>query len=84
MGAYFVFYPRARIKTLVIYRVFDIPAYVVIGVWILFQLIYGGLAGLYGNASGIGWCGHIGGFFFGVAFALTYKAVTQRRRLRPE
>jgi membrane associated rhomboid family serine protease/Zn-finger nucleic acid-binding protein len=39
MGAYFVFYPAAKIKLFAIYRIFEIPAVVCLGAWFLFQFV---------------------------------------------
>ena len=75
MGAYFVLYPRAHVKTLFIIRVYDIPAYVYLGVWIVFQGIYGAIVLAFGVHSGIAWFAHIGGFGAGVAYMLLHKAV---------
>ena len=64
MGAYFVFYPKARIKTLFINRILYIPAFLWLGTWFLFQVIFGFI---YKSAdvSNIAWFAHIGGFVFG-------------------
>ena len=80
MGAYFVFFPRAHIRTLIICNVFDVPAVFYLGVWILLQSIHGGLAMLLGTTSGIGWFAHIGGFAFGVVCALALKTIRRLRR----
>ena len=39
MGAYFIFYPSAKLKIFVIYNVMEIPAAVCLGLWFLFQFI---------------------------------------------
>ncbi|HUW18963.1 MAG TPA: rhomboid family intramembrane serine protease [Sedimentisphaerales bacterium] len=39
MGAYFIFYPTAKIRLFAIYRIFEIPAVVCLGAWFLFQFI---------------------------------------------
>jgi len=69
-GAYFVFYPRARVVTLVpifiFIQVVEIPAFFFLLIWFAFQLISG-----VGNAhtaagGGIAFWAHIGGFVTGV------------------
>ncbi len=39
MGAYFIFYPVAKLKIFVIFNVMEIPAAVCLGLWFLFQFI---------------------------------------------
>ncbi len=73
MGAYFLFYPRARVITLIPIFIFPwfvrIPAVVFLGIWFVSQL-YSGVLSL-GAASGVevssvAWWAHVGGFAFGV------------------
>lgn len=65
MGAYFILYPRARILTLFFFPfIWEIPAYVFLGVWFLSQIFSVAFSGV--NASGIAWWAHIGGFVFGI------------------
>jgi membrane associated rhomboid family serine protease/Zn-finger nucleic acid-binding protein len=40
MGAYFIFYPAAKLRVLVISSVMEIPAAVCLGLWFLFQFIF--------------------------------------------
>jgi len=72
MGAYFLFYPRARVISMIPLFVIpwfvQIPAVVYLGVWFVSQL-YSGVLSL-GAASGVemggvAWWAHIGGFVFG-------------------
>lgn len=70
MGAYFVFYPTARVRLLFIYKILYVPAFCYLGVWFLFQLIYAAI-----GAPGIGWFAHIGGFVFGGLVAYFKKKV---------
>jgi membrane associated rhomboid family serine protease len=77
LGGYAVAFPHARIKTLVmlvvIITVVELPAYVFLVIWFGIQLfqglgvlprLFGGDAG---NASGVAWWAHIGGFLTGAA-----------------
>jgi membrane associated rhomboid family serine protease len=63
LGAYFVLFPRANVKTLVFLFVFvtiiQVPAVFFLGLWFLFQLLSSGSGG------GIAWYAHIGGFLAG-------------------
>lgn len=80
MGAYFVLFPRARVLTLVPFFIFMrliyLPASILLGFWILFQLIYG-CSSAPGTGGGIAYFVHIGGFASGVIFGLLI-----RRRIR--
>lgn len=76
MGAYLVFFPKSRIKILVIYlfRNFHISALYFLGLWIVFQFISSFMEiGKNPDASGTAWWAHIGGFIFGVVVALVLK-----------
>lgn len=69
LAAYMVFFPRARVLTLVpiffIIRLFYIPAKVFIGLWFALQLLMA-LAGPAGG-GGVAFFAHIGGFVAGWA-----------------
>ena len=73
LGAYFVLYPSALIKTLVGYgfwiRVVRVPAYMMIGLWFIFQFF---LALVPGN-TGIAYWAHVGGFISGLLLAKIIK-----------
>ena len=76
LGAYFVLFPRANVKTLVFIILFvqivRIPAVVFLGLWFLLQIL-SSVAG-----GGIAWYAHIGGFVSGALIILVFK----RRRHR--
>ncbi|HTR63568.1 MAG TPA: rhomboid family intramembrane serine protease [Candidatus Binataceae bacterium] len=74
LGAYFIFYPRGRITTILplfIYiQIIEVPAVLYLLLWFALQL-YSGLAeGTPSTvAGGVAWWAHIGGFLFGLALA---------------
>jgi membrane associated rhomboid family serine protease len=80
LGAYFVFYPGARITSLVFlgffYQVLNVPAIVVLGYWFLLQLI-DGFASLGADTAqgGVAFFAHIGGFVLGIAAAMVLRAL---------
>lgn len=83
LGAYLVLFPRARIHTLIFFgffiQVIKVPAIIVIGFWIVIQLVNGILSkGLYGGEGGVAWFAHIGGFLAGV---IIIKLFYRKRRL---
>ncbi|MDH5589874.1 MAG: rhomboid family intramembrane serine protease [Gemmatimonadota bacterium] len=66
MGAYMVLYPRARVHTLFFLfffvRVVALPAWLLLALWLLIQVVSSGGAG----AGGVAYGAHIGGFLAGV------------------
>jgi membrane associated rhomboid family serine protease len=63
MGAYLVLFPKARIRVLVpifiVFTMVQLSAYIVLGLWFVFQFFTGA-------GSGVAWMAHVGGFVFGV------------------
>jgi membrane associated rhomboid family serine protease len=89
MGAYFLYYPRARVITLIPVFLFpwfvEIPAILFLGFWFVTQLYSGVMALTMASgqaAGGIAWWAHIGGFVFGLIFALPF--IRRRRRPYPD
>jgi membrane associated rhomboid family serine protease len=72
LGAFFVLYPSARIRTLVGIFFVKIPAWVYLGGWFFYQLLEGnfGLASASANGGGVAFFAHVGGFVFGAVVAL--------------
>jgi membrane associated rhomboid family serine protease len=74
LGAFIVLYPEARIRTLVAFFFVQIPAWIYLGLWFLYQLVEAnfGLFSANANGGGVAFFAHVGGFVFGsvVAFAL--------------
>jgi membrane associated rhomboid family serine protease len=84
LGGYFLLFPRARVDVLLIFviffRVFAIPAWVVLGAWMGFQL-YSGAVDLSGH-SGVAYWEHVGGFAAGMVLCLPLW-LRRRRDARP-
>ncbi|MGQ9494035.1 MAG: rhomboid family intramembrane serine protease [Anaerolineae bacterium] len=70
LGAYLFLYPHAEVETLILFgyfaRLVRLPALVVLGMWIVTQLLSGVLALGMQATGGVAWFAHIGGFFAGV------------------
>jgi membrane associated rhomboid family serine protease len=81
MGAYLFLFPKARIKTLVIFIIFikilRLPAIIILGYWILIQILSGFAEVGLPEGAGIAWFAHIGGFFSGFFLIMIMK---KRRR----
>ena len=69
LGAYFILYPQARIRTLMTFgifiRVVRVPAWIMIGFWFLYQLMLGFLP----YNTGVAYWAHIGGFIIGLVLS---------------
>jgi membrane associated rhomboid family serine protease len=88
MGGYLVLHPHRRVRVLMFRMVTQVPAYVAVGLWFLFQLISAfGLIGLGPQAGGgVAFMAHIGGFIAGVVlvklFAVGSRKPARRARAR--
>jgi membrane associated rhomboid family serine protease len=77
MGAYIILYPRAKVLALI--PIFFLPyfaeisAFFFIGIWFLFQFL--SAASTAGEAGGVAWWAHIGGFVFGIIFLKLFEMV---------
>lgn len=84
LGAYMVFFPTARVVTLVpiffMLSLVHVPAFLYIGMWFLMQLFSGTTALLTPQGAGIAWWAHIGGFLGG--FWLARRLSPPRPRYR--
>lgn len=72
LGAYLVLYPRATVRAIIpffflIFIPIPIPAWVMIGLWFLQNLVsgYATIADAANPDAGVAWFAHIGGFLFG-------------------
>jgi membrane associated rhomboid family serine protease len=81
LGAYFVLLPTAKVLTVIVFILRDVPAVLFLGIWFGFQLLDGSASLLSPQAGGgIAFFAHIGGFVFGM---LLVKPFQQRRPLAP-
>ncbi|TAK54033.1 MAG: rhomboid family intramembrane serine protease [Bacteroidetes bacterium] len=82
LGAYILLYPTARISTLIpliiIFQVIELPAFIFLGLWFAMQIFSGVMSlGIGGDAGGVAWWAHIGGFAAG---AVMLPVMKKRRR----
>ena len=86
LGAYFVFFPRGRITTVlpifIFIQVIEIPAVIYLLLWFGAQL-YSGLSegGTAAATGGVAWWAHIGGFMFGLTLAPLIADERKRKRI---
>jgi len=76
MGAFLILYPTDRIKSILVIFIFVkitfIPAFLLIVVWFLTQLISAGQVTQV-QSGGVAYLAHIGGFVYGVAMARLFQ-----------
>ncbi|HJQ83249.1 MAG TPA: rhomboid family intramembrane serine protease [Candidatus Binatia bacterium] len=69
-GAYFLFFPRARVVTLVpiflFLQVMEVPALFFLLIWFVWQVL-SGVANLGATSGGVAFWAHVGGFLAGMA-----------------
>lgn len=72
MGGYLMLFPRAKVDVLFIFliffRIFAIPAWIVLGLWLGIQ-IFSGLS-IPGDLGGVAYWAHVGGFVAGLSLTL--------------
>ncbi|MCL2548841.1 MAG: rhomboid family intramembrane serine protease [Symbiobacteriaceae bacterium] len=82
LGAYFVLYPRARVRSLVplffFYFTINVPAVLFLGAWFILQVFNNSISGAVSTTA---YLAHIGGFLVGVAVGLWLK---RKRSMRWE
>jgi membrane associated rhomboid family serine protease len=71
LGAYILLFPKRRVRVLLGAQVIQMPALIVIGLWIVLQLFssIGSIAGA-AQTGGVAYMSHVGGFIAG--FVLTF------------
>ena len=78
LGGYIVLHPHRRVRVLVLRFITQVPAFVAIGMWFVFQLISGlGIFGGDSQAGGVAYGAHIGGFIAGVVLIKLFAVGAQ-------
>ncbi len=78
LGAYLIMFPRNRVRVLtltLILTTFELPAVVVLGFWIVLQVIsqYTAFANTQLSQGGVAYMAHIGGFVAGVILTFLFR-----------
>jgi membrane associated rhomboid family serine protease len=83
LGAYFIYFPNARIITLAflgfLIDILYIPAGFFLILWFLSQFLLGVSSLAFETTGGVAWWAHIGGFLFGLIIAPYLKKKRRRR-----
>jgi membrane associated rhomboid family serine protease len=83
LGAYLLMFPRKRVRLLMFFTIVEVPAFVAVGLWFVFQLVNGlGYLGG-GTGGGVAYAAHVGGFLFGFATVKLWALGRRRLESRP-
>jgi membrane associated rhomboid family serine protease len=75
LGAYIMLFPKGQVKVLMGRGVIPMPALVVIGLWIVLQLVSGfGSITASAQTGGVAYMAHIGGFVAGLILTFVLRA----------
>lgn len=82
LGAYILMFPQGRVRVLQGQRVIQMPALIVIGLWIVLQLFSGiGSIAETADTGGVAYMAHIGGFAAGFVLTFLLGGNTSQRQL---
>ncbi|MDO8752305.1 MAG: rhomboid family intramembrane serine protease [Anaerolineales bacterium] len=80
LGAYILMFPQGRVRVLQGQQVIQVPALIVIGLWIVLQLFSGiGSISETADTGGVAYMAHIGGFITGFALTFLFRGNTTLR-----
>lgn len=86
LGAYYILFPHAKIRTLVpifgYMSIVQVPAAFMLGYWFILQVISGVTTLSVASGGGIAFWAHAGGFLTGVLFAKILKTIEPKIVLR--
>ena len=81
LGSYILLFPRGQVKVLMGRGVIPMPALVVIGMWIVLQLVSGiGSISDSAQTGGVAYMAHIGGFVAGLVLTFLLRATGARQQ----
>jgi membrane associated rhomboid family serine protease len=84
MGMYVIWFPYNRVRVLALRTITLMPALVVIGLWIVMQLVLGmGSLSSMGQQGGVAYAAHVGGAAAGILFGIVYKYRARALEERP-
>lgn len=75
LGAYLVMFPKGQVRVLMGRGVVNMPAVIVLGMWVLLQFVNGvGSIANTAETGGVAYMAHIGGFVAGLALAKIFSS----------
>ncbi len=81
MGGYLVLHPQRKVTVLLFRLITQVPGYVAVGIWFLFQVVSS--LGVLGGSGGVAYGAHIGGFIAGAALAKPFMIGRARNERVP-
>jgi membrane associated rhomboid family serine protease len=74
LGAYILLFPQGKVKVLQGQQVIQVPALIVIGIWIVLQF-FSGIGSIANSAQtgGVAYIAHIGGFLAGIVLTFLFR-----------
>jgi membrane associated rhomboid family serine protease len=79
LGAYLVLHPERRVSVILVRMMIDVPGYVAVGIWFLFQVV----SGLFDTSGGVAYSAHVGGFVAGMILAKPMSSKLARESADP-
>jgi membrane associated rhomboid family serine protease len=73
LGGYMLLFPRNRVRVMSRGGIMAVPAYVMLGLWILIQIVSGAM-GQGGEGGGVAFMAHVGGFVAGLVLVKLFAA----------
>jgi rhomboid family protein len=79
LGGYLILFPHNRVRVMSYQGVVGVPAFVVLGLWILIQFVNGfGAVATTDETAGVAYMAHIGGFIAGVVLVKVFGVGVRR------
>jgi membrane associated rhomboid family serine protease len=69
LGGYLVLHPQRRVSVIFLRMMVDVPGYMAVGIWFLFQVISGVFDSSGGGGGGVAYSAHVAGFVAGMILA---------------
>jgi len=76
LGGYLLLFPRRRVRALIFSFLTEVPAFIALGIWIVYQIIVGYLTPA--GTGGVAYAAHIGGFIAGLALIKIFALGRQK------
>ena len=77
LGAYLILFPKRGVRVLMARQVVNMPAFMVLGMWILLQ-VFSQISVVSGDGGGVAYMAHIGGFVAGLVLIYLFRGTSSR------
>jgi len=76
LGGYLLLFPRRRVRALIFNFLTEVPAFIAVGIWIVYQIVIGYLTP--SGTGGVAYAAHIGGFIAGLVLIKIFAIGRQK------